>query len=77
MDTLTPVKSSNIAAIGLSEGDLLIKYVTGVIYRYFGAADHYERMMTVIRSGGSVGSYVATFIKKPKLPYAKLEELPS
>lgn len=71
---MTPVKSNNIMAVGIHNDDLLVKYNTGVIYSYFGAASHYPRIMKISDAGGSVGSYVATNIRKANIPYAKLAE---
>lgn len=71
---MTPVKSSNITSIGVLDNDLLVKFKTGTIYRYFGAAMHYDRIIAMSNSGGSVGSYIAANIKKANVPYTKLVE---
>ena len=72
---LTPVKSSNIDAIGYSGSDLFVKFKNGDTWRYAGVHPKtYEDML----SSHSVGSFLHKFIKPvhpgTKVPVAKPAE---
>lgn len=50
---LLPVKSSNISAVGVDAGDLVVKFNTGRTYRYPGKASHFQWL----RAAPSAGRY--------------------
>lgn len=61
---MTPVKSSNIAAVGTSGRDLLVQFVSGQkTYRYAGAAEHAGEMLTAPSPGGYLFRQI-----KPRYP---------
>lgn len=59
---MTPVSSSNIAAVGYDEDSqtLQIEFHNGTNYQYF---DVPERIFTELRDAASVGAYLASNIK--------------
>ena len=57
--TMTPVQSSNIAEVGHDGHALWIRYKSGGLYRYPGAADHH----TALLNTDSPGRYVADRIR--------------
>lgn len=59
---MTPVSSSNIAAVGYDEGSqtLQIQFINGTSYQYF---DVPEQIFIELRDAGSIGAYLASNIK--------------
>jgi hypothetical protein len=65
------VTSSFIASIGVSDSDLVIRFLNGSYYRYYGFASHYEKML----SSSSKGRYFWRYIRSTK-NYIKEGNLP-
>lgn len=53
------VNSSNIHSIALDNNDLLIKFHNGGIYKYMGAANHFNALLNAT----SKGKYFIAYIK--------------
>lgn len=53
------VDSSNVAAVKTDGNDLWVKFHSGGIYVYYGAADHFDAMVNT----SSVGSYFHANVK--------------
>lgn len=72
---MTPVNSTHVNKVGVHEGDLLVEYKDGLMYRYFGAAHHYEPIMALAGTG-SVGKYIHVNLKKARVPFDRLTLVP-
>lgn len=55
---MTPVVSSNVAAVGTEGGDLLVQFLGGVTYRYRGAAAHAGEMIADSSPGGFLNRHI-------------------
>lgn len=53
------VDSSNLQSIAISGNDLIIKFVNGRIYRYYGAAKEYNSLL----NASSKGTYFSNNIR--------------
>lgn len=51
---MTPVASSNVAAIGTEGRDLLVQYTSGATYRFAGQAEHAGEIMVAASPGGYI-----------------------
>lgn len=49
---MTPVASTNVAAVGTEGADLLVRYLSGETYRFVGRASHAPDVMTSDSPGG-------------------------
>lgn len=58
---LEPVKSSNIDALGHDGTHLFVRFHNGAVWRY---ADVSPAIFIEMKNSGSVGRYLAEFIKK-------------
>lgn len=65
------VTSSFISAIGVSDDDLVIRFLNGSYYRYYGFASHYEKML----KANSQGRYFWRNIRSTK-NYVKEGSIP-
>lgn len=72
---MTPVNSSHVNKVGVHEGDLLVEYRDGAMYRYFGAAHHYEPILA-LAGNASVGKYIDVYLKKARVPFDRLALVP-
>lgn len=61
---MTPVVSSNVAAIGTEGRDLLVEFLSGATYRYPGLAEHAGEIMTSSSPGGYVRRHLGIGIKE-------------
>ena len=60
---LTPVKSSQIAAIGYESGQLFVQFVSGALYDYQGVT---KKEYDALLSASSVGQVFNTTIRAKK-----------
>lgn len=58
--TLTPVKSSNIAAIGYQDGTLAVQFSSGAVYHYDGVPPN---VFAEMQAAESVGRYFSANIR--------------
>lgn len=66
------VESSNVSAVGRSDDDLMIRFLNGSVYRYFGMG---ENLMNIL-SATSKGKWVWRFLRRAGVPYEKIGVLP-
>ena len=59
------VQSSNVSAVGQSEGDLMIRFHNGSVYRYFKMGDE---LMSIL-SSNSKGKWVWRYLRRAGVPY--------
>lgn len=59
---MTPVKSSNIAAVGRDGDNLHVRFTNGATHEYTGAGSHYDAML----KAPSVGKYFHTHVRSNK-----------
>ena len=64
---LAAVVSSFISAIGVKDGDLLIRFRNGSIYTYFSVDDLYDNFL----KARSKGKYFWKHIRRPGIPFIK------
>lgn len=53
------IDSSNLQSIAISGNDLIIRFVSGRIYRYYGVAKEYNNLL----NASSKGTYFANYIR--------------
>jgi hypothetical protein len=68
LSMMTPVASSNIAAVGYENGDLYIAFRNGTVYRYFGVP---QTVYTALMSAPSHGRFLNTYVRD-FYPYQRL-----
>lgn len=81
LDTLDwkKIKSSNVAAIALSGGELYVRFNSGKVYRYDDDANPevdslHSALFEAAQSGESVGKLFYALIRRPEVPAEKVDE---
>lgn len=69
---LQPVLSSNVAAVGVRNTELLIRFHNGSVYSYRGKADQYENIL----KSNSKGKWVWRNLRRKNAPYEKIGVIP-
>ncbi len=69
---LQHVLSSNVSAIGVAEGDLIIRFHNGSMYQYKGIGDKFKDIM----ASNSKGKWVWRNLRKKYVQYKKIGVLP-
>jgi hypothetical protein len=65
---MTPVASSNISAVGYTNGDLYVAFKNDTVYRYFGvSATIYTSLMSAPSHGRFLNTYVRDLYRYQRL----------
>lgn len=66
------VQSSNVAAVGIKENNLLIRFHNGSVYEYLNQASQYDNVL----KSNSKGKWVWRNLRRRNIPYQKVGTLP-
>lgn len=73
------IKSSNVAAIALSGGELYVRFNSGKVYRYDDDANPeveslHKALFEAAQVGESVGKLFYALVRRPDIPAEKIEQ---
>lgn len=65
---LQHVESSNVSSVGSKDGDLIIRFLNGSLYRYMNYGDRLEDIL----NANSKGKWVWRYLRRANVPYQKI-----
>lgn len=68
---LRPVVSSNVSAVGLKDGALIVRFHGGATYEYPGSGDKFETML----NSPSKGKFVWRELRRAGVPYNRIGDV--